>query len=185
MTGLNLGAMETGSSRRRRRTTGKLAAAFALAGLAVSIVAAPAAATTPTTWHRLNIAANPPEHERYSCLESATWRCRYDKLPEPALGFSWDQTRGTFSGTDTTSDWVCPAWFPGDVCDAADTVISGVGTFVFPRASGGFSVDQQLLVSDDGRLWIYWGDSFQFVCPWYPTFADALTNDANCIIAPS
>jgi hypothetical protein len=175
----------TATSRSRRGTIARLTVAFSLAILAISAVAGPAAATTPTTWHRLNVAANPPEHERFGCLASATWWCKYDKVPDPVLGLSWDQTRGTFSGSDTTSDWVCPDWFPGDACDAADTVISGVGTFFFPRASGGFSVDQRLLVADDGRLWIYWGDGFQFVCPWYPTFADALTNDASCVFAGS
>src|SRR5262249_3654585 len=100
-------------------------------------------------------------------------------------GLAWDQTRGTFTGVDTTADWVCPDWFPADVCDAADTVISGVGTFVFPRASGGFSVDQQLLVSDDGRLWIYWGDNYQFACPWYPTFADTIVNAESCVFPPA
>jgi hypothetical protein len=184
MTGLDFGNRGSALRGGRRRTAARLTAAFALAGLALSIVAAPVGATTPTTWHRLNIYNNPPEHERFGCLEAATWRCGYDKLPNPKLGLGWDQTKGTFTGVDTTASWVCPDWFPGDVCDSADTVISGVGSFVFPRASGGFSVDQQLLVSDDGRLWIYWGDAFQFVCPWYPTFDAALTNDEQCVFAP-
>ena len=138
----------------------------------------------PPSWDRLNVHSDPPEHERFACLAGSVWACRYDKLPSPQLGLGWDQTRGTFSGTVTTSDWVCPDWFPTAACDAADTVVSGIGTFVFPRASGGFSVDQQLLVSNDGRLWIYWGDDFQFVCPWYPTFADALVSDSFCVFAP-
>ena len=132
--------------------------ALLLLGLAAGAVSA---SVTTLTWHRLN-PGDPPEHERYFCVAGATWSCRYDKLPERRLGFAWDQTRGTFSGTDTTDDWVCPEWFTSDPCAAADTVISGVGTFYFPRASGSFSVDQQLLVSDDGLLWIYWVD--QFVC---------------------
>jgi hypothetical protein len=147
-------------------------------GLAAGSVSA---SVSTMTWHRLN-PGNPPEHERFSCLEGATWSCRYDKLPEPKLGFAWDSTRGTFSGTDTTGEWVCPEWFTSDPCDAADTVISGVGTFYFPRVSGSFSVDQQLLVSNNGRLWLYWVDLF--VCPWYPTFDEALNSDPSCVFAP-
>lgn len=137
------------------------------------------AATSTTTWHRLNVHSDPPEHERFRCLASGgAWTCRYDKLPDPTLGLAWDQTRGTFSGEDTTADWTCPGWFPGDACDAADTVVSGVSSFTFPRASGGFSVEQQLLVGDDGRLWIYWVD--QFVCPWYRTFGETLVSEDSC-----
>jgi hypothetical protein len=167
-----------------RAFVGMVLTACSLAALALTAVAGPAGATTPATWHRLNIYSNPPEHERYSCLAGTTWHCRYDKLPGPTLGLAWDQTRGTFTGSDATADWVCPAWFPGDACAAADTVISGTGSFVFPRASGGFSVDQSLLVADDGRLWIYWQGGNSFVCPWYPTFGDALTNDETCTFAP-
>ena len=152
--------------------------ALLLLGLAAGAVSA---SVTTLTWHRLN-PGDPPEHERYFCVAGATWSCRYDKLPERRLGFAWDQTRGTFSGTNTTDDWVCPEWFTSDPCAAADTVISGVGTFYFPRASGSFSVDQQLLVSDDGLLWIYWVD--QFVCPWYPTFGEALATDPSCVFIP-
>jgi len=63
-------------------------------------------------------------------------------------------------------------------------VETGVTTFTSPRASGSFDVDQQLLVGDDGRLWIYWLDLF--VCPWYPTFAAALSHasEESCTFAP-
>ena len=152
--------------------------ALLLVGLGAGAVSA---SVTTLTWHRLN-PADPPEHERFFCVAGATWSCRYDKLPERRLGFAWNQTRGTFSGIDTTDDWVCPEWFTSDPCAAADTVISGVGTFYFPRASGTLSVDQQLLVSDDGRLWVYWVD--QFVCPWYPTFGEALATDPSCVFIP-
>ncbi|HET8785816.1 MAG TPA: hypothetical protein VFM38_09290 [Candidatus Limnocylindrales bacterium] len=153
--------------------------AFVLGSLIVGALAPTIASarTSPIAWHRLNVAADPPEHERFGCLAGGDqWTCRYDKVPGP--GLSWDQTRGTFSGEDTTADWTCPAWFPKDACDAADTVVTGVGSFRFPRASGGFSVDQQLLIGDHGQLWIYWID--QFVCPWYPTFDEALVSDASC-----
>jgi len=165
-----------------RRLGAQALAAVMTAILLLGLAAGAVSASVDTlTWHRLN-PGDPPEHERFSCVAGATWWCRYDKLPERTLGFAWDQTRGTFSGTETTDDWVCPEWFTSDPCDAADTVISGVGTFYFPRASGSFSVDQQLLVADDGRLWLYWVD--QFVCPWYPTFAEALDSDPSCVFAP-
>lgn len=159
-----------------------LVLALVLGSLMVSVLvpAIAAAGTSPSRWHRLNDAADPPEHERFGCLVAgASWDCRYDKVPGP--GLSWDQTRGTFTGEDTTADWTCPGWFPGPACDAADTVVTGVGSFTFPRASGGFSVDQQLLVGDDGRLWIYWVDAF--VCPWYPTFDQALGSPSACTFA--
>ncbi len=139
------------------------------------------AATSTQTWHRINVHSDPPEHERFGCLVAGeAWRCRYDKLPEPTLGFAWDQTRGSFSGTDTTSDWTCPGWFPSEACEAADLVISGEAVFYQPKASGSFTNEQQLLVGDDGSLWIYWIQPIgEFVCPWYPTFADALANESE------
>jgi len=157
-------------------------AASAALLLVLMMSGAATAGTTPMTWDRLNVHNDPPEHERFACLPGEVWRCKYDKLPGPTLGLAWDQTRGTFFGSDTTSEWSCPDWFPADACASADTVVSGVATFVFGRASGSFSVDQQLLVSDDGGLWIYWTD--QFVCPWYASFAEALTSEGSCTFAP-
>ena len=157
-----------------------LAATLLVAGLLVATVPA-ATAAGPTTWHRLN-PGDPPEHERYICRAGDVWHCRYDKLPEP--GLAWNQTRGTFTGEETS--FTCPEWFSDAPCDAADTVITGVGTFwTFDdalRPTGSFSIDQQLLISDDGSLWIYWTDLF--VCPWYPTFSEALANDPSCEFAP-
>ncbi len=165
---------------RSRRT----ASVASTAGLLLALIATGAAlaGTAPMNWHRLNVHGDPAEHERFRCLAGDVWRCRYDKLPEPTLGLAWDQTRGTFSGTETTTDWSCPEWFPDAACDAADTVVSGSSTFVFPRHGDSFDVDQQLLVADDGSLWIYWTD--QFVCPWYPTFAETFTSESFCTFAP-
>jgi hypothetical protein len=171
---------EQSAAIRARRVHGRwLVLALVLGSLIVAVLA-PSIALAETSalrWHRLNDAASPPEHERFSCLVAGdSWTCRYDKVPGP--GLSWDQTRGTFTGHDTTADWSCPGWFPGTACDAADTVVTGVGSFEFPRHSGGFSVDQKLLVGDDGRMWLYWTDLF--VCPWYPTFDEALHSDPAC-----
>jgi len=156
-----------------------------IGGALVLLFAASSVATAagPMTWHRLN-PGDPPEHERYTCRAGEVWVCRYNKLPERDLGFAWNQTRGVFRGTETAFE--CPEWFSDAPCDAADTVIEGVGTFWTYdndlRPTGSFSVDQQLLVSDDGSLWIYWTDAF--VCPWYPTFAEALTSDPSCEFVP-
>ena len=155
-------------------------AGLASVALLLSMTASSLAATTPQSWHRLNVHSDPAEHERFRCLADDVWRCRYNKMPEPKLGFAWDQTRGTFVGVETTEDWECPTWFPAEACDAADTVVSGTSEFTFPRHSGGFSVSQQLLVGDNGDLWIYWGDDFQFVCPWYSSFAEATPSNSDC-----
>ena len=83
-----------------------------VAGLAVP--AASAASPPPrSTWHRLNPdQSNPaPEHERLRCIEAAVWVCRYDKVPEPALNFSWNRTTAQFVGRDITDSWSCPEWF--------------------------------------------------------------------------
>jgi hypothetical protein len=131
---------------------------FLVAAAVVLVAAAPTAGAGPTTWHRLN-PSDPPEHERYSCRAGDVWHCRYDKLPERDLGFAWNQTRGVFTGSATS--FTCPDWFSTAPCDAADTVITGVGTFwTFDnslRPTGSFSVDQQLLAADDGTLWVDWG----------------------------
>ena len=168
---------------RARRQIRSLVCVMAVVAV-LALAAAPAvSAGGPTRWHRLN-PSDPPEHERYTCRTGDVWYCRYDKLPEPELGFGWNQTHGIFTGTETAFE--CPEWFSDAPCDAADTVISGTGTFwTFDdslRPTGSFSVDQQLLVSDDGTLWIYWTDLF--VCPWYPTFEDALEADPSCEFAP-
>jgi hypothetical protein len=159
-----------------------LVAAAAALLFVLAMTSATLAGTTPMGWHRLNVHNDPAEHERFGCLAADVWRCRYDKLPGP--GLAWDQTRGTFWGVETTSAWICPTWFPTEACDAADTVVSGVTTFVQPRHGGTSEFDQQLLVGDDGRLWIYWTDLF--VCPWYPTFAEAVADESEgfCTFAP-
>jgi len=136
-------------------------------------------------WHRLNpqqSQSNPaPEHERLTCHMSAgqavvalPWACRYDKLPEPALNFAWNTTRGRFHGADVSATWACPSWFPASVCENVTQVVEG--DFVFSLAGGGqFSVLQDLVVTQAGgeqRLYAYWVNLF--VCPWFRTFAEAL-----------
>lgn len=152
------------------------------AGVLLTMAASPAASdTTPLRWHRYNIADDPPSHERLSCVTDGQWRCLYDKLPERTLGFSWDQTKGFFVGTDVTSTWECPDWYPTDLCDSVTRVISGTITYTGPRG-GRFPVDAELILTSDGTLWLSWVGLF--ACPWYPTFAEALTSPADCVFNP-
>jgi hypothetical protein len=129
------------------------------------------------TWHRLNgNFPNAPNHERIRCVhDSNLWLCRYDKVAEPDLNFSWDSTKGQFAGFDVTRTWSCPAWFPPSICSSITAVVSG--TFRYFPAQGGPPVDvrEDLVFSGTGksrRLNVYFVD--QFVCPWFPTFAKAL-----------
>ena len=143
----------------------------------------PAAATVrPLQWHRHNIYEPlAPSHERLRCLTGDQWLiCKYDTVPEPKLGFSDPDVRGTFVGRDVTRTWECPEadWFPSDICEFATRAFSGVQTFYDPGSGEVFSVDVVFIVTDDGALWNYWVD--QFVCPWYPTFKQALSSPADC-----
>jgi hypothetical protein len=151
-----------------------------LAGAMLLITATPAAATT-MDWHRYNI-YEPlgPSHERLQCVIDDHWRCKYDTVPEPKLGFSNPNVQGSFVGTDVTGTWECPKahWFPSDICDSATRAISGVQTFTLPGGEVLFDVGVVFIVTADGTLWDYWVD--QLVCPWYPTFEQALTSTAGC-----
>jgi hypothetical protein len=151
-----------------------VAAVALLAGMA-----GPALAVTPTTWHRLNPYAPSglSEHERLLCRSNGvTISCRYDKLPERTLGFGWDSTKGTFSGV-VVSDWVAPDWFPSDA-KTADVVYQG-GAVYYPAGGAPFGVTEQLIFANDGALFVYWVDN-GFVCPWYPSFRQALDEDPLC-----
>jgi hypothetical protein len=148
---------------------------FALVLLLVTGLAVPAASAAsppPTsTWHRLNPDQNnpAPEHERLRCIEAAVWVCRYDKVPEPALNFSWNRTTAQFIGRDITASWDCPEWFTE--CAAVTQVIEGTATY---RGAGHpFKVLIDLIFIDDEVLYLSWVD-FGFACPWYPTFEAAL-----------
>jgi hypothetical protein len=96
--------------------------------------------------------------------------CRYDKVPEPALNFSWNRTTAQFVGRDITASWACPEWFTE--CAAVTRVIEGTATY---RGAVGhpFKVLVDLIFIDDEVLYLSWVD-FGFACPWYPTFEAAL-----------
>ncbi len=140
---------------------------------------APGTVNLVGTWNHLNAdQANPtPEHEVLHCGGFASISCRYDKQPEPELGFTTppDSTVGYFVGQDATSDWACPAGFPADFC--ANVLFVASGTATYDRSDGTqLVVNEDLVVGDmSGQrvLYVYWVD-YGFACPWYRSFAEAL-----------
>jgi hypothetical protein len=149
----------------------------AMAALSTPTLAAAAPPET-TTWHRLNPdRSHPPEHELWQCRTTAVWVCHYEKAPEPALGFHWDDAAATFVGHDITGAWQCPDFF-GTRCAAVTQVVEGTSHL---HASG--QPAQRYLLEfvflDDSVLYIVVNvptedGIFTFACPWYPTFTGAL-----------
>ena len=141
-------------------------------------------------WNRLNPGI-PPEHETLNCGGSQTWHCRYDKQPEPTLGYIQppDVTYGFFLGQETTSSWTCPTWFPAEICTNAAFVVEGVMDFHMPDGSV-MPIDEELIVTEsEGSqvLYVYWVD--QHVCPWFRSFEDAQAanpdpSQMDCVFAP-
>jgi hypothetical protein len=177
----------------------RIAFFFALATSLVTcwlIPTASAGSPPPTSaWHRLNPdQSNPaPEHERLQCIEAAVWVCQYDKVPEPELNFSWDGTTGHFVGRDITDTWTCPTWLTD--CATVTRVVEGVALYV-PAGGQPFRVLTELVFDAAGTLYVYWVD-FGFACPWFSTFAAALSANpfplpfngvdwpsADCVTAP-
>ncbi len=159
---------------------------FAVAILMAFSGGVAAAAGPGGEWHRLN-PGTVNEHERLLCDQTATrLTCTYSKLPEP--GFHVDGTTGTFRGTNITSTWSCPDWFPRQWCNKVVAVYEGRATYFF-EGGGTFRVDQDYVVtSNRGHevLIQYWIG--QFACPWFRTFDEAVAanpdSEFDCIFAP-
>ena len=147
------------------------------------VLAAPAsAAPGAESWHRLNpfgTRTGEPEHERLTCLEIDVWRCRYDKLPENQLDFSWDYTKAIFVGT---AGGDCPEYLLGDQCANVTQIVTGTAVY-YPWDAPAFSVPHQLLFTNQEEglapLYVHWVDQ-GFACPWYATWDDALGADGAC-----
>ena len=125
-------------------------------------------------WHRLNSDhSHPPEHERFQCVEGATWVCRYSKVPEPALNFQWTNQQGAFIGQLTPrGQWTCPSWFPSVICANANRVAQGTRSF---EPVSNDTIREDLIITKIGnheQMYDYWVG--QHVCPWYQTFDEAL-----------
>jgi hypothetical protein len=163
---------------------------MAVAVLVVLFAATPVAAASGIHWHRLNPdQANPaPEHERLACVRGAVYLlCQYDKVR--ATGYHWDRTVGRFIGHDMTASWVCPDWFPNDVCDNVVKVWSGHARYWPPRRHS-FRVDQDMVIVRWGGqkvMFQYWVGAF--ACPWYQTFREAHAANPSaypdCLIPPA
>jgi hypothetical protein len=146
------------------------------------------ASTAPLSaeWNRLSAdQSNPaPEHELLRCVENSdaqagagapTWFCRYSKRPEPGLNFSWNNRQGFLSGSDITTTWTCPPWFPSTICASVVQVVEGTMNFTQPSADFSFSVLEDLVVAQSGArqvLYVYWVGLFY--CPWFRTFGEAV-----------
>jgi hypothetical protein len=137
-------------------------------------------------WHRLGVAPTTPEHVVLHVRRLRdTWVARFDKRPEPTLGFETPPARdfGTFEGSEIgASDIICLGDFlfdcPGDVVVA----VEGTGTFtsVDPPFEDALVVPIQLLVIDGDRLWFTWlfpeinPEAPNVSCPWFRSFEEAL-----------
>ena len=148
---------------------------FSLVVLLVAGLAVPAAAAASSpprsTWHRVNPdQSNPaPEHERLRCKEGAVWVCRYDKVPEPALNFSWDRTTAVFRGRDVTDRWACPDWFTH--CADVTRVVRGVAK-IRPQGEDPFKLRLDYVFLGDEVLYLLVPDAL--ACPWFGRFRAAL-----------
>jgi len=116
-------------------------------------------------------------------VEGNTWAGRYDKHPEPGLGFRSppDGTFGIFTGVDATN-FVCQPRFPFYPCQNVVEVVEGT-TQYHPPDGPPFDVHEQQIVLRDASghevLWKYWVNPGNFLCPWYRDFEEALANNPS------
>jgi len=111
-------------------------------------------------------------------MEADTWAGRYDKHPEPALGFPNppDRTFGIFTGA-IDPNFVCQPTFPFYPCQDVVQVVEGTTTY-HPPGRPPFEVLVQHIVVGESNghevMWQYWVSPGNFVCPWYRDFEEAL-----------
>ena len=146
-------------------------------------------------WNRLNTrsGANPlnSEHEvMHFWVQAEAWSGRYEKHPEPALGFPNppDGTFGIFTGA-VAKNFVCQPTFPFYPCQNVVQVVEGT-TLYSPRGRPPFGIHQQHIVVREREghevMWQYFVSPGNFACPWYRDFEEALaaipsTAHGDCI----
>jgi hypothetical protein len=135
-------------------------------------------------WHRLNVrhsGGNPSnsEHEvMHFWPEAGGFAGDYNKQAEPALGFANppDGTVGIFAGAVATQ-FACQPTFPFYPCQDVVQVVEGT-TRYSPPGRPPFDVHQQQIVVREGNghevLWQYFVRPWNFACPWYRDFDEAL-----------
>jgi hypothetical protein len=137
--------------------------------------------------------ANPlnSEHEiMHFWVEAEAWSGRYDKHPEPTLGFPNppDGTFGMFTGAVATN-FVCQPTFPFYPCHDVVQVVEGT-TRYSPPGRPPFDIHQQHIVVRERNghevMWQHFVSPGNFACPWYRDFKEALaanhsTAHGDCI----
>ncbi len=160
-----------------------------VAGLLVVAFAAPASASYTLTWHRDNYGN---EHQRLVCtITSGVWQCRQEVVVPSSQQGNQNQGNGTtgaalFRGSSQVGD--CPSWAADeykDVCaHASSSMVVGALTYNSP-----FTVWEEMIFTDrsDGLapMYVYLAGPlvpgfYTAVCPWYPTWQEALTNPHDC-----
>ena len=167
------------------------------AGMRVSMkVAPPVEEPLFGEWNRLNTrqAGGNPSNSEHEVMrfwvEAEAWSGRYEKHPEPTLGFPNppDGTFGIFTGAVATN-FVCQPTFPFYPCQDVVQVIEGT-TRYSPAGRPPFDIHQQHIVVRERNghevMWQYFVSPGNFACPWYRDFEEALaatrlTAHGDCI----
>ena len=129
-------------------------------------------------WHRLTDGS----HEVTFCSSEAS-----EVECSSVLGLgSGDSVVGEFVGSIVED---CESFDPG-ICEGAVSVAAGVAALSFSDGAPLGSVEQLLVVQEDGRLDVQWtnvlsglGDApTPFHCPWYRTWANAQELPGECTL---
>ena len=156
---------------------------IAAAALLVAFAAPASSAGIASTWHRDNYGNG---HERLICTStSGVWECRYDSMPNyPERG---DRSNGIGSFTGSEQDaWWCPPWAQ-EVCDSVERHV--VGATVYRQQGNPPVTEWEELIFTDGSdglapMYMYLvGPGLEGVCPWYPTWDEALENGHECFFS--
>ena len=135
-------------------------------------------------WHRI-AAGGDAAHSEHTVwnfhIQGSTWVGRYDKRPEPGLGFRTppEGDFGDFTGVDA-ANFVCQPAFPFYPCQDVVAVVEGTVHYQLPGVFSFEVLEQEIVLRDASGhevLWEYWVQPGNFACPWYRTFDEALANN--------